>query len=53
MQELIDRQLDSLKESESFTWNDKNTDELYRHLENGKSLMDEIRESIGARKKCC
>jgi CHASE3 domain sensor protein len=48
IQELINRQLASLKESQKFTRSDAETDELYRHLQNGKSLMDEIRVSIGA-----
>lgn len=48
IQELINRQLASLKESQNYSRSEKSGDELYRHLQNGKSLMDEIRASIGA-----
>ncbi len=48
IQELINRQLVQLKESQNFTPTEKSQDELYRHLQNGKSLMDEIRARIDA-----
>ncbi len=48
IQELINRQLVQLKESQNFTRTEKSQDELYRHLQNGKSLMDEIRTRIDA-----
>lgn len=44
---LIDRQLASLKASQEFTRNGKSDEELYAHLQNGKSLMDAIRAEIG------
>jgi len=48
IQELINRQLVQLKESQNFTRTEESKDELYRHLQNGKSLMDQIRAKIGA-----
>jgi methyl-accepting chemotaxis protein len=44
----LNRQLALLKKSQDFTASEKNTEELYAHLQNGKSLMDEIRYAIGA-----
>lgn len=48
IQNLIDRQLAVLKQSQDLAENNKNPDQLYAHLQNGKSLMDEIRENVGA-----
>lgn len=47
IQDLIDRQLASLKESQEFARNGKSEAELYAHLQNGKTLMDGIRGEIG------
>ena len=47
IQDLINQQLKSLKQSQEFTQNGKNTDELYKHLQNGKNLMDAVRKEIG------
>jgi len=47
IQNLIERQLASLKESQEFTRNGKGDEPLYEHLQNGKSLMDEIRDRLG------
>lgn len=47
IQDLINRQLASLKESQEFTRNGKSDAELYAHLQNGKGLMDSIRTEIG------
>lgn len=44
---LVNQQLASLKESQEYTTNGKSVDELYRHLQNGKGLMDAIRAEIG------
>jgi CHASE3 domain sensor protein len=46
IRELIDRQLAQLKQSQSFTRNNVSSEALYEHLQHGKSLMDEIRNSI-------
>jgi CHASE3 domain sensor protein len=48
IQELVNRQIIQLKESQNFTRSEKSGDELYRHLQNGKTLMDEIRARIDA-----
>lgn len=48
IQDLISRQLSSLKESQEFVGSDKNDGELYAHLQGGKTLMDAIRAEIGA-----
>ena len=48
IQDLINRQLVSLKESQNFVGSDKSKAELDEHLQGGKSLMDEIRTSVGA-----
>lgn len=47
IEDLVNRQLASLKESQEYTTNGKSIDELYRHLQNGKGLMDQIRAEIG------
>jgi len=47
IEDLVNRQLASLKESQEYTTNGKSVDELYRHLQNGKGLMDQIRAEIG------
>lgn len=47
IESLITRQLASLKESQEFARNGKSYEELYAHLQNGKSLMDAIRAEIG------
>ena len=46
IQELINRQFALLKESQSYVGDDKSDEQLYAHLQNGKSLMDEIRAAI-------
>ena len=46
IQDLINRQLTSLKASQEFTRNGKSDEELYAHLQNGKGLMDAIRAEI-------
>lgn len=46
IQDLINRQLASLKESQEFARNGKSDEELYAHLKNGKGLMDAIRAEI-------
>lgn len=46
IQDLISRQLALLKESQTYAPGGKNADEISAHLENGKSLMDEIRAEI-------
>lgn len=46
IQDLINRQLASLKISQDFTRNGKSDEELYAHLKNGKNLMDAIRAEI-------
>lgn len=48
IQNLINQQLASLKKSQEFTTNNRNSEELYRHLQGGKNLMDAIRLEIGA-----
>jgi CHASE3 domain sensor protein len=48
IQYLINRQLASLKESQNYLGSDKSPEQLYAHLQNGKSLMDEIRAAIAA-----
>lgn len=48
IQDLINRQLAVLKQSQDYAGSEKNTGELYAHLQNGKSLMDEIRASVGS-----
>ncbi len=48
IQELINRQIAHLKESQNFTRNEKSSDELDERLQRGKSVMDEIRVKIGA-----
>jgi CHASE3 domain sensor protein len=47
IQNLIERQLVSLKESQDYTRGGKSDEELYEHLQNGKRLMDEIRNRLG------
>ncbi|MCY7376611.1 MAG: CHASE3 domain-containing protein [Pyrinomonadaceae bacterium] len=47
IQSLIERQLISLKESQNFTRGGETGEELYAHLQNGKQLMDEIRNRLG------
>ncbi len=47
IQDLINRQLASLKKSQDFVAAPKSDEELYQHLNGGKSLMDEIRGRIG------
>lgn len=46
VEELINRQLASLKVSQDFAGQNKNSDELSAHLENGKVLMDAIRDNL-------
>lgn len=46
IQELVNRQLANLRESQNFTTNGKSRDELYAQLQRGKSTMDEIRAAI-------
>lgn len=46
IQELVNRQLANLKESQNFTTKGKSREELYEHLQNGKATMDEIRAAI-------
>ncbi len=48
IQKLINLQLVQLKDSQNFSRNEKSSDELDRHLQTGKSLMDEIRAAIDA-----
>lgn len=48
IQDLINRQLASLKASQEYVTNGKSQDELNRHLLKGKGLMDSIRAEIGA-----
>ena len=47
IQDLINRQVASLKESQEYARSDKSAEELYAHLQGGKSLMDAIRAEIG------
>lgn len=47
IQDLINRQLASLKEFQDYAGSQKNTEKLAEHLQGGKSLMDEIRARIG------
>lgn len=47
IQILIERQLTSLQQSQAFTGGNKSNEELYAHLQNGKQLMDEIRDRLG------
>lgn len=46
IQELINRQLASLNESQSYAGSGKSPEQLYENLKGGKSLMDEIRSAI-------
>ena len=46
IQELINIQLANLQESQSFTLKQKSREELYVHLQRGKSTMDKIRAAI-------
>jgi len=48
IQDLINRQLASLKKSQEYARNNKSAEELYAHLQGGKNLMDEFRTEIGA-----
>lgn len=48
IQELINSQLALLKESQSYASGGENPEQLYAHLQNGKSTMDEIRAAIAA-----
>lgn len=48
IQELINHQLILLKESQIFASGDQTAEKLDKHLQNGKSQMDEIRQAIGA-----
>lgn len=48
IQELIDRQLVQLKESQNFTRDKVSDQELYEHLQHGKMQMDEIRTNVSA-----
>lgn len=47
IQELIGQQLVNFNESQNIADDEKSRDELYRHLQRGKSLMDELRAEIG------
>lgn len=47
IQSLIERQLVSLKESQTYAHSGKSDEQLYEHLQNGKRLMDEIRNRLG------
>ena len=47
IQEIIGQQLVNLNESQNIAADEKSRDELYRHLQRGKFLMDEIRAEIG------
>lgn len=46
IENLINQQLASLKVSQSYATENKNTDELSAHLQNGKNLMDQIRANL-------
>ncbi|MGI8468204.1 MAG: CHASE3 domain-containing protein [Pyrinomonadaceae bacterium] len=46
IEDLISRQLTSFKVAQTFAEQNKNMDELYAHLQNGKILMDEIRANL-------
>ena len=48
---LIERQLDSLKTTQEYRLNGDRAEALYEHLQNGKSLMDEIRLKLGEMEK--
>ncbi len=47
IQDLINRQFASLKESQEYVGSGKNAEQLYAHLQDGKSLMDAIRTELG------
>lgn len=47
IQSLIERQLVLLKESQNFADGGDRSEQLYEHLQTGKSLMDEIRDRLG------
>lgn len=47
IQNLIELQLVSLKQSQEYRINGERAEALFEHLQNGKSLMDEIRSDIG------
>jgi CHASE3 domain sensor protein len=48
IQELIGRQLSHLQESQNFTSDKAGVENLYRHLQQGKTRMDDIRKDISA-----
>lgn len=48
IEELVGRQLVSLKESQDYLFEGKTREALYEHLKKGKDLMDQIRAEIGS-----
>ena len=46
IKDLIDKQLVSLKKSQEYRINDERREALFEHLQNGKGLMDQIRENL-------
>lgn len=47
IQSLIEQQLVSLKQSQEYRINGERREAMFEHLQNGKSLMDQIRANLG------
>jgi CHASE3 domain sensor protein len=47
IQDLINQQLASLKKTQEYQINNERREALFEHLQNGKKLMDSIRDNLG------